>query len=282
MGWLATAALREQLLLRKLLGLPIFETDPSGGITQFLDANGNFINFGLPVYTNGYEPNPWDVPKYTEILTDPSCLTGSGANTQGIKRRADGNVWQFADGGQILYSKSGTVASPLVSGVAAGGTTSTEVSMWGSLSPIMIPAFMMYKGFRGRLKCSVIKTGATGTWQVWIRLGKTAPGGSITQNDQLFFPLVPYANASNRQVTIDVEFVITSAGVSATGAITGETLCAYTTKMYMQPNGEGTNAILDKGTYTSTVDDNYVNINIRGSTGDTFSLLDYSFTALPI
>ena len=121
--------------------LPSAAYDESGNF-QYLQSDTGPIGFGIPVYTFGKQPNPYSVPKYTEILIDPACLTGSGATTQGIKMRSDLVNWRFADAGQILYANSGSIATPLVSGVAAGGTTSTEVSMWGSLNPMMIPAFM--------------------------------------------------------------------------------------------------------------------------------------------
>lgn len=244
------------------------------------DSNGVAIDFSTPKYTYGDQPNPWDVPDYTEILLDPSCLTGSGAQTQGIKMRTDGTNWQFADAGQILYSKTGSLASPLVSGVA-GAAASAETNMWGSLNPIMIPAYMMYKDFRGRLKCTLRKTNANAVWQIWIRIGKTAPGGSVTQNDQLFV-ITSLTNADNRQYQVDCEFTLTSAGVSVSGAIAGETTCTYITKMSLQPNAGGTDIVKDKGALMSTVDDVYININVIGSTSDTFSLIDYTFIAMPI
>lgn len=284
MGWLATAALREQMLLRKLLGLPVFETDPSGDITQFLDANGNSINFGLPVYTYGEQPNPCDVPKFTKVGYDPACLTGSGATTLPIEMVSDLVNWRFSSPGQVLYSKSGTVASPLVSGVAAGATTATEVSMWGSLNPIMIPANMLYNGFRGRLQCTLIKTGTTGTWEIWIRIGSTLPGGSIIANDQLFIAS-SLTNTTGRQYQVDVSFVVTSTGRSSGGsAVAGETIAAFVTKMTLAPNTSVVSAsgAADKGAKLDTFADAYININARGSTGDTFSLLDYTFTASPL
>jgi len=157
--------------------------DPATGSLKYGD---NTISTQLPIYTYGEQPNPWDVPKFAKIGYDPKCLTGSGATTLPIEMVSDLVNWRFSSPGQILYSKSGTVAYPLVSGVAAGGTIFMEVSMWGSLNPIMIPANMLYNGFRGRLQCTLIKTGTTGTWEIWIRIGSTLPGGSIIANDQLF------------------------------------------------------------------------------------------------
>jgi len=280
MGWFATNALRESRLLRRFLNLPTYLAGSDGGVDGIVDSAGNTIDFGLPVYTYGQQPNPYAVPKYTEILIDPACLTGSGATTQGIKLRSDLVNWRFADAGQVLYANSGSIATPLVSGVAAGAFTTTEVSMWGSLNPIMIPAFMLYKGFRGRLKCTLIKSGTTAGWEIWIRIGKTPISGGVAANDQLFL-VQSLANANNGQYQVDVEFAITSAGVSVNGALAGETTCGFTTKLRMTPNLNITGMVVDKGALMSTVDDAIVNINIRGTTGDTFSLLDYNFTAFP-
>ena len=281
MGWFATNALRESRLLRRFLNLPTYLAGSDGGIDGIIDAAGNTIDFGTPVYTYGYEPNPADVPKYTEILTDPSCLTGSGATPLGIKRQSDSKVWRFADAGQILYSKSGTIATPLVSGVTPAAA-SAETSMWGSLNPIMIPAYMLYEGFRGRLKATFIKTGATATWEVWARIGRQTPGNSITDNDQLFTS-GSITNATGRQFQLDVEFTITTAGVSSTGSSLGDTVCKFVTKNWLTSNGTGgTSPGSDKGTYMSTVDHAYINLNIKGTSGDTFALLDYTFIAMPI
>jgi len=282
MGWFATNALRESRLLRRFLNLPTYLAGSDGGIDGIVDAAGNTIDFGTPVYTYGYEPNPADVPKYTEILIDPSCLTGSGATPLGIKRQSDNKVWRFADAGQILYSKSGTVATPLVSGVTPAAA-SAETSMWGSLNPIMIPAYMLYEGFRGRLKATFIKTGATATWDVFARIGRQAPGGSVTNNDQLFYTPAPITSTSGRHFQLDVEFVITSAGVSVSSSAIGDTTCAITTKSWLPTNSTGgASAVMDKGLYMSTVDAVYVNLNIKGTSGDTFALLDYTFIAMPI
>ncbi len=259
--------------------LPSAAYDDSGNF-QYLQSDTGPIGFGIPVYTYGQQPNPYAVPKYTEILIDPACLTGSGATTQGIKMRSDLVNWRFADAGQILYANSGSIATPLVSGVAAGALTTTEVSMWGSLNPIMIPAFMLYKNFRGRLKCTLIKSGTTAGWEIWIRIGKTPISGGVAANDQLFL-VQSLANANNGQYQVDVEFVITSAGASVFGALPGDTTCGFTTKFRMTPNLNITGMVVDKGTQMATDADTIVNINVRGTTGDTFSLLDYNFTAYP-
>lgn len=282
MGWFATNALRESRLLRRFLSLPTYLAGSDGGIDGIVDAAGNTIDFGTPVYTYGYEPNPADVPKYTEILIDPSCLTGSGATPLGIKRQSDNKVWRFADTGQILYSNSGTVATPLVSGVTPAAA-SAETNMWGSLNPIMIPAYMLYEGFRGRLKATFIKTGATATWEVWARIGRQTPGNSITANDQLFI-IGNINNTSGKQFQLDVEFTITTAGVSSAGSAIGDTVCKFVTKNWILPNTPTgiSAAISDKGTYMSTDKDAYVNLNIKGTSGDTFALLDYTFIAMPI
>lgn len=248
--------------------------DPSLGCMKYGDST---ISTQIPVYTWGYHPNPWDVPFGTEILIHPSCLTGSGANTQGIKLRSDNTNWLFADSGQILYSKSGTIAAPLVSGVAGNGAS--EVSMWGSLNPIMIPGLMLYKNVRCRLMCTLIKTGANATWEAWIRFGDTAPGGSISQNDQIHV-VSSLTNATGRQYQIDTTFIYTSAGIASAGA--GETAAAVTTKMYITPNGQQTGAVADKTGHSTTVSPSYANINIKGNAADTFSLLDYTFIAMPI
>lgn len=284
MGWFATNALRESRLLRRFLNLPTYLAGSDGGVAGIVDAAGNTIDFGIPVYTYGQQPNPGDVPEFTRIGYDPVCLTGSGATTLPIEMVSDLVNWRFASPGQVLYSKSGTIASPLVSGVAAGATTATEVSMWGSLNPIMIPANMLYKGFRGRLQCTLIKTGTTGTWEIWIRIGSTLPGGSITANDQLFIA-TGLTNTTGRQYQVDVSFVVTSTGRSSGGsAVAGETIAAFVPKMTLAPNTSVTSVegAADKGAKMDTFADAYININTRGSTGDTFSLLDYTFTASPL
>ncbi len=282
MAWFATNALRESRLLRRFLNLPTYLAGSDGGIDGIVDAAGNTIDFGIPVYTYGQQPNPYAVPKYTEILIDPACLTGSGATTQGIKMRSDLVTWRFADAGQILYSKSGTVATPLVSGVTPAAANA-ETNMWGSLNPIMIPAYMLYEGFRGRLKATFIKTGATATWEVWARIGRQTPGNSITDNDQIF-SIGNINNTSGKQFQLDVEFTITTAGVSSAGSAIGDTVCKFVTKNWILPNTTtGTSAaISDKGTYMSTDKHAYVNLNIKGTSGDTFALLDYTFIAMPI
>lgn len=279
MGWFATNALRESRLLRRFLSLPTYLAGSDGGIDGIVDAAGNTIAFGIPVYTYGQQPNPGDVPEFTKIGYDPVCLTGSGATTLPIEMVSDLVNWRFSSPGQVLYSKSGTVASPLVSGVAG---TAAEAGMWGSLNPIMIPANMIYKGFRGRLQCTLIKTGATGTWEIWIRLGKTAPGGSVVANDQLLFA-TGLTNATGRQYQVDVSFVVTSTGRSTGGtAVAGETIAAFVTKMTLTPNAGGASVAADKGGVLDTFADAYININTKGSVGDTFSLLDYTFTASPL
>lgn len=260
-----------------------FENRSWLGIAQYnssaLRAGNNVISMGLPVYTYGEQPNPWDVDKFTRIGYDPACLTGSGATTLPIEMVSDLVNWRFSSPAQVLYSKSGTIASPLVSGVAGTGA---EANMWGSLNPIMIPANMMYKGFRGRLQCTIIKTGTTGTWEIWIRLGKTAPGGSVIANDQLLFA-TGLTNATGRQHQVDVSFVVTSTGRSAGGtAVAGETIAAFVTKMTLTPNAGGTSVAADKGGVLDTFADAYININTKGSVGDTFSLLDYTLTVSPL
>jgi len=279
MGWFATNALRESRLLRRFLNLPTYLAGSDGGVDGIVDAAGNTIDFGIPVYTYGQQPNPWDVPEFTRIGYDPVCLTGSGATTLPIEMVSDLVNWRFASPGQVLYSKSGTIASPLVSGVAG---TAAEANMWGSLNPIMIPANMLYRGFRGRLQCTLIKTGATGTWEVWIRIGKTAPGGSVIANDQLLFA-TGLTNATGRQYQVDVSFVVTSTGRSTGGtAVAGETIAAFVTKMTLTPNAGGTSVAVDKGGVLDTFADTYININTKGSVGDSFSMLDYTFTASPL
>lgn len=253
--------------------------DPATGSLKYGD---NTISTQLPIYTYGEQPNPWDVPRFTKIGYDPACLTGSGATTLAIEMQSDLVNWRFSGAGQVLYSKWGTIASPLVSGVAGGASTSTEVNLWGSLTPIMIPQFMMYKGFRGRFRAILQKSGTTATWDCMIRMGRQLPAGSITYNDQLHYNNGTLTNANGRQYLIDTEFIVTAQGRSVTGAATGETTAAFLTSIALTPNGNATNLVLDKSGYFSTRSDCYFNINVKGSSSDTFSLIGYSLQALPL
>lgn len=257
------------------------------GVPQVLNgrltANGQLISTQLPIYTYGEQPNPWDVPEFTIIGYDPVCLTGSGATTLPIEMVSDLINWRFAGAGQFLYSNSGTVAAPLVTGVSVAGGA-TESSMWGSLTPMMIPAFMSYKGARYRFRCTLQKTGSVGVASIVIRFGRQIPGGSITDNDKVFEVAGAITNVTGRQYQVDVEFKVTSQGVSASAAAgTGELdIATFITKNYMTPNAGGTTVAADKGLYFSTKDINYFNINVIGSVGDTFSMIDYSLQALPL
>ncbi len=260
-------------------GLGLLQKTRNGKLIVATDT----LNTGLPIYIYGEQPNPWSVPKFTKIGYDPACLTGSGATTLAIEMQSDLVNWRFAGAGQVLYSNSGTVAAPLVTGVAGAGG-STESNMWGSLKPMMIPAFMNYEGARYRFRCTLQKTGAVGAASIVIRFGRQIPGGSITDNDKVFEVAGAITNVTGRQYQVDVEFKVTSQGVSASAAAgTGERdIATFITKNYMTPNAGGTSAVADKGLYFSTKDINYFNINVIGSVGDTFSMIEYSLQALPL
>lgn len=240
------------------------------------------LNTGLPVYTFGEQPNPWDVPFGYEILIHPNCLTGSGANTHGIKLRSDNINWKFADYGQIAYSLSGSKAAPLVSGVAGAGAT--EVSLLGSLNQPMIPAYLLYEGCRGRVRVIIRKTGANGSHSVIVRLGTHAKVTDINANDALInFPSL--AATDGREFYVDVEFQLISAGRSTSGTpaiVTGETAALLLSTNIIPPNATTVNGVVDRSTLISTYDPMYFNFNVgSANASDTFSLIKYSLELLP-
>jgi len=236
---------------------------------NFSDGYGNLVSSQIPSYTWGYHPYPWDVPWGTEILIDPSCLTGYGSNTQGIKLRSDGTNWRFADRGQMIYGASSSIASPLVSGVAGAAG---DVSLLGSLAQPMIPAYMLYKGCRGVVKCQIRKTNANSTFELVIRLGNT-PAPDITTN-QALFDLTGITNADKRDFWVEVEFVITAAGPYG--------VASMKVTNWLTKNGSGTDVATDRGSTTTTVAPMYLNINIKAANAsDTFALTDYSLELLP-
>ena len=234
----------------------------------------------LPVYTWGSHPYAWDVPFGTEILIHPNCLTGSGANTQGIKLRSDNTNWCFADRGQIIYSKSGSLAAPLSSGIAGSGGA-TEVSLYGSLNQLMLPAYLLYKDCRGRFRCKIQKTNANGTWDLLIRLGTHAAATDVNANDALM-NLPTITNANLRQFWVDIEFCVVSAGCTGSGAATGETTAYMIVTNSLTLGGQGTALLKDRNALFSTVDPIYFNINTKNANAaDTFSLIEYSLELLP-
>lgn len=254
------------------------------GVPQVLNGslttNGQLISTQLPIYTYGEQPNPWDVTFGTEILIHPNCLTGSGANTHGIKLRSDGINWKFADGGQTIYSLSGSKAAPLVSGVAGG----TEVSLLGSLNQPMIPAYLLYEGCRGRVRAIIRKTGANGTHSVIVRLGTHAKATDINANDSLInFPSL--AATDGREFYVDVEFSVVSAGRSTSGTptiATGETAALLLSTNIIPPNATTVNGVVDRTNLFSTYDTIYFNFNVGSANAlDTFSLIKYSVELLP-
>lgn len=280
MGWFATNALRESRLLRRFLSLPTYLAGSDGGIDGIVDAAGNTIDFGTPVYTFGTQPNPYAVPKYTEILIDPACLTGSGATTQGIKLRSDLVNWCFADRGQMIYANSGSVASPLTSGIAGAGAT--EISLLGSLNQPMLPAFLLYKGCRGRFRCKIKKSGGNGNFDVIVRLGTHVAATDIDANDALLnFPGV--ALTDQRTFWVSVEFCVIQAGIDGnTAGSTGTTKAILTTTNFLTENASAVSAIADRSTLFSTTDPIYFNINTKNANAsDTFALIEYSLELLP-
>lgn len=263
----------------KVFGTASYSRDGANNPAGLLDANGNPIYLGPNVYTWGYHPNPWDVPFGTEILIHPSCLTGSGANTQGIKLRSDNTNWCFADRGQTIYSKSGSLAAPLSSGIAGAGAT--EVSLYGSLNQLMLPAYLLYKGCRGRFRCKIQKTNANATWSALIRLGTHAAATDVNANDALM-NLPGITNASLRQFWVDIEFYVVRAGRTGNGAATGETTAYLITTNSLTSGGNSTDLLKDRNALFSTIDPIYFNINIgAANASDTFSLIEYSLELLP-
>lgn len=255
---------------RSWLGMPYLSYSGGSPASLIDPRTGSYISTSPPVYTFGSHPYPWDVKFGDEILIHPNCLTGYGANTQGIKLRSDGTNWRFADRGQLIYGTTGSVATPLVAGVVG---SAAEFSLLGSLAQPMIPANMLYVGARGVVKCQIRKTNANSTFDVIIRLGSVPIATDIYSNDALI-NLASVANADKRDFWAVVEFVVTAAGGTGTAK-------AKVTN-YLAPNGSATNAIVDRSSKITTIANMYLNINSKNaSTSDTFSLLDYSLELLP-
>jgi len=242
---------------------------------NFSDGYGNSVSLQMPRYTWGYQPQPWEAPWASDILINPDCLTGYGANTQGIRMRTNSLNWQPADRGQILYGVSGSIATPLVTGVAGIGTgDNKDVSLLGSLAQPMIPAYMLYKGCRGRVQCWIRKTNANAAFEVVVRLGNT-PLPDITTNKALL-DLSAINTADKRDFWASAEFVITAAGPAGTANLI--------TTNWLASNGSGTaviNDALPAATSITTIDPMYLNINIIGNASDTFGLIGYSWEILP-
>lgn len=240
------------------------------GNNYLMDSDGNAISTGLPIYTHGEQPNPWDVPFGTEILIHPSCLTGYGANTSGIKLRSDGVTWRFADT-QTAYGVSGTVAAPLVTGVVG---SAGEFSLLGSLAQPMLPAYLLYKGARGVFRCKLRKSGANGAADVIVRLGVAASGSSIVSNDALINLAGGITNVDKREFWVAVEFIITAAGETG--------VASMIVTNYLTSNGAGTNVVTDRIATINTVTPMYFNINSKNANAaDTFSLIEYSLELKP-
>lgn len=252
--------------------MPIFKGQQQSVIynhnTGLVSTVDGVLGNTLPVYTWGSQPSPWDVPFGTEILIHPDCLTGYGANTCGIKFRSDTVNWRFADS-QILYGVSGTVASPLVSGIAG---SAAEFSLLGSLAQPMIPAYMLYKGARGVFRCKIRKTNANSTFDMIVRLGYAALPDKTT--NEALINQTSVTNADKRDFWVTVEFVVKAAGPSGTAKMI--------TTNFIAQNSSATAAFNDRNTTTTTIANMYFNINSKNaSASDTFSLLEYSLEMKP-
>lgn len=252
-------------------------------VVQFDPANGGIISpFGQislspPLYTYGSHPLPWEVPFNTKIFFHPNMLEGSNAVTTGVEFISDSANWKPAGRGQLLYSASSPAGSPLVSGLAGNGTT--EVNMYGgSLTPMTIPANLPYKRCRFRFRAVIQKTGANAVWEIYCRIGASP---TYTANDS-FFALTNITNASGRAFFVDVEFAVTSAGdYGGSPSLGGSTAAKLTSKNWLKPNDSGTSPMLDQSNQFATILKNYVHINIKGNSLDTFALIEYSLEMLP-
>lgn len=245
--------------------------------SNLVDMYGNIISTSPPIYTYGSHPAAWNVPLNTKIFFHPNMLLGSNATTSGIEVISDQINWKPAGRGQILYSGSGSVTTPLVSGLAGNG--GTEVNMYGgSLSAMTIPANLLYKGCRLRLQALVQKTGSTATWDLYCKIGISS---TYTAND-VAFGLATITNASGRQFWVDTELIVTTAGdYAANPSLGGSTAAKFTPKNWLTRNSSATSPIADQGNQFSTIAQNYIHINIKGTSPDTFSLIDYSLEWLP-
>jgi len=245
--------------------------------SALVDEYGSPILIGQSIYTYGYHPQPWEVPFNTKAFFHPNMLEGSNPVTTGIEVISDGKNWKPAGRGQLLYSASGTAASPLVSGLAGNGIT--EVNMYGgSINPMTIPANLPYKGCRFRFRAVMQKTGANAVWEIYCKIGTDS---SYTGNDS-FFALTNITNASGRAFFVDVEFAVTSAGdYGGSPSLGGSTAAKLTSKNWLKPNDSGTSPMLDQSNLFSTIAKNYIHINIKGNAADTFALIDYSLEWLP-
>lgn len=242
-----------------------------------LDAAAGMLNFGIPLYTFGSHPQPWEVPFNTKAFFHPNMLEGSNPVTAGIEVISDGKNWKPAGRGQLLYSASGNAAAPLVSGLAGNG--STEVNMYGgSINPMTIPDNLPYKGCRFRFQAVLQKTGANAAWEIYCKVGTDS---SYIGNDS-FFALANITNASGRAFWVDTEFTVTSAGdYGASPSLGGSTAAKLTSKNWLKRNDNATNPLLDNSNRFSTIAKNYIHINIKGNAADTFALIDYSLEWLP-
>ena len=260
--------------------MPIFKGQQQSVVynhaTGLISTIDGTLGNTLPVYTWEEHPNPWDVPFGTIIRIHPSCLTGSNPNSAGFLLASDNVNWKPI-GAQTLYSAVSSIATPLVSGVTGVGVTSDEVSIYGSLVPMVVPRGLPYRGCRFRFKVLITKTGGADTWKTYIRMGNQV---AFNGNDPVH-EISGLTNANGRQCLMDTEIQVTSAGMDSYSATPGFAKASFTTNYTLTPNGQGTNAALDKTGAFTTLENMNVHINIKGDALDTFNLINYSLEMLP-
>ena len=254
--------------------MPIKFTDLTG-VARRDSSTGNLIADGYTydevpkVYTLGAQPYPDQVAAGTEVLINPSCLSGQGATARPIKLVSDGTVW-MPQGEQLLYQSIGSYANPAASQGAINPAVHTLYTLTGG--NLKIDPLFMYLGLGLRLKAHFYKNDADANSTTF----RVNMGYSNSTGDDVMC-IGATAAAANSEFFFDNIVRITKLGVNPNAMVTTPVLAKLNTSATKAYNQSA-----DKTTTPDTTASMYVSFSSTPpNITATSVLVDFSVHLVP-
>ena len=210
--------------------------DPSLGYIKYGDST--IIDVTPHPYTLGAQPFPDQVAAGTEVLINPSCLSGQGATARPIKLVSDGTVW-MPQGEQLLYQSIGSYANPAASQGAINPAVHTLYTLTGG--NLKIDPLLLYLGVGLRIKAHFYKNDADANAHAF----RVNMGYSNSAGDDIMCKLNTAA-AANSEVYFDNVVRLTKLGAYGVAIVT--------TPVSAKLNTSATKTANESGDKTTTPD----------------------------